>query len=338
MEKANLVIIGCGSIAVKRHAPECVASDKINLLGFFDVNLERAKEVANEFQCKAYETYEAVLNDEAVDGVLICVSNRYHCDMTVQALQHKKHVLCEKPIAVTIEEAKKMIKTAEEEGRYLMIAHQQRFVPVNQKLKEVLASKKLGKIISFSTAFCHAGPEFWSVDNTNKTWFMNKKEAGLGALGDIGIHKADLIRWFIGEDIKYVTSVLGTLDKKDAEGNYIGIEDNAFAILESESGIVGTLEASWTHYGKGENRTKVSCENGLVEAVGTSKIIVYYKDKSKEKEVFEIEKGASMMAETFATCILEDVKPEISGEEGLKALEIVLACVKSSEKRTRVEV
>ena len=147
-----------------------------------------------------------------------------------------------------------------------------------------------------------------------------------------------MIRWFIGEDIKYVTSVLGTLDKKDAEGNYIGMEDNAFAILESESGIIGTLEASWTHYGKGENRTKVSCENGLVEAIGEDKIIVCYKDKTKENEVFEIKKGASMMAETFAECIALGKEPEISGEEGLKALEIVLACVESSEKHARVEI
>lgn len=338
MRQVNFVIIGCGAITINRHAPECLASENIHLQGVFDVNSERAKEVAEQFQCKAYESYEDVLNDETVDGVILCVSNRYHCDMTVQALQHKKHVLCEKPMAVTVEEAKKMIETAKDEGRYLMIAHQQRFVAANQKLKEVLTTKDLGKILSFSTVFAGGGPETWSVDKTNKTWFLNKKEAGLGALGDIGIHKADLIRWFIGEDIKYVTSVLKTLDKKDAEGNLIGIEDNGFAILESESGITGTLEASWTHYGKSENRTTFYCEKAVVEAIGVSKISVYYKDKTKEDEVFEIKNGASGMAETFAECILEGKEPEISGEEGLKALEIVLACVESSEKHARVEI
>ena len=87
-----------------------------------------------------------------------------------------------------------------------------------KKIKEILTTKDLGKILSFSTIFAGGGPETWSVDKTNKTWFLNKSEAGLGALGDIGIHKADLIRWFIGEDIKYVTSVLKTLDKRDPEG------------------------------------------------------------------------------------------------------------------------
>ena len=338
MRKVNLAIIGCGAITTNRHAPECVASDNIHLQGVFDVNLERAQEVAEQFQCKAYKSYDEVLSDEAVDGVILCVSNKYHCDMTVQALQHKKHVLCEKPMAVTIDEAKKMIAVAKQEGRYLMIAHQQRFVAANQKIKEILTTKDLGKILSFSTIFAGGGPETWSVDKTNKTWFLNKSEAGLGALGDIGIHKADLIRWFIGEDIKYVTSVLKTLDKRDPEGNLIGIEDNGFAILESVNGIVGTLEASWTHYGKSDNRTTFYCEKAVVEANGVSKITIYYKDKTKENELFVVQNGASGMAEAFAECIALDKEPEISGEEGLKALEIVLACVESSQKHARVEI
>lgn len=240
----NIVIIGCGSITVHRHAPECFKAENINLLGVYNRHIERAKEVAEKFQCKVYETYEDVLNDEAVDAVIICVNNGLHCEMTVQALQHKKHVLCEKPIAVTMEEAKKMIETAKKEGRYLMIAHNQRLYPSNQKLKEILETKELGRIISFKTAFGHRGPELWSVEKSNKTWFLNKKEAGLGVLGDLGVHKADLMRWLLGEEVKYVTSMLGTLDKKDAEGNPIGMEDNAFAILETEGGIMGTLEAS----------------------------------------------------------------------------------------------
>lgn len=334
----NLAIIGCGAITIHRHAPECQASENINLTGVFDVNLERAEEVAAKFQCKAYKTYEEVLNDETVDGVIICVSNKFHRDMTVQALQHKKHVLCEKPMAVTVDEAKEMVATAKKEGRFLMIAHNQRLMPVNQKLKELLATKDLGRIISFRTQFTHAGPEKWSVEKTNKTWFLNKKEAGLGALGDIGIHKADLIRWLLGEEVKYVTSVLGALDKKDAEGNPIAMEDNAFAILETEGGIVGTLEASWTHYGKGTSQTIIYCENGILEALSEKKITLYYKDRSKQVEVFDVELGASKVADTFAGCIEQNREPEISGEEGMKALQIVLACVDSSEKHARVEI
>lgn len=336
MKKVNLVIIGCGAITEKRHAPECYASEKINLAGFFDINLERAKEFAKKYECKAYETYEKVLNDTKVDGVIICTNNKFHCDMTVQAFEHKKHVLCEKPMAVTVEEGKRMIEAGEKAGCFLMIAHNQRLMPVNMKLKEILTTRNLGKILTFTTTFNHRGPEFWSVNKTNKTWFMNKKEAGLGALGDIGIHKADLVRWFIGENIKYVTSVLATRDKKDGDGNLIAMEDNAFAILESESGIIGTIEASWTHYGKYTNRTMICCENGVVEVPDETHIIVH--DTNWQQEVFEIAGANSLMADTFADCIAKGVQPEISGEEGLKALEIVLACVESSETHSRVEL
>ena len=332
----NIVIIGCGSITEFRHAPECFASEKINLMGFFDVNYERASEFATKYNCKAYKTYQDVLEDKDVDGVIICVNNKYHCDMTVQALKHKKHVLCEKPISVTLEEAQEMVRVSEEEQCYLMIAHNQRFEAVNRKLKEVLTTRDLGKILTFNTAFTHPGPERWSVEKTNKTWFLNKKEAGLGALGDIGIHKADVIRWLIGDEFKYVTARVATLDKKDAEGNYIAIEDNAFAILESESGIMGTLEAGWTAYGKGKNGTMICCEKGVVETEGATRVNVHY--KNGEKEFLEVKQGQSLIAETFAECIANGVQPEISGVEGMKALEIVLACIKSSEEHVRVGI
>ena len=93
MNRVNLAIIGCGAIATNRHAPECFTSDRIHLQGVFDININRAQEVAEQFQCKTYMTYDDILSDETIDGVILCVNNRYHCDMTIRALQHKKHVL-----------------------------------------------------------------------------------------------------------------------------------------------------------------------------------------------------------------------------------------------------
>ncbi len=333
----NFAIVGCGAITTVRHAPECLKSDKINLSGVFDVDSERCRRVAELFGCKAYNTYDELLQDESVDGVVICVSNTYHCDMTVKALKHKKHVLCEKPIAVTLEEAELMINTAKAEDRYLMIAHNQRLCPTNRKVKELINSGKLGRIISFRTVFAHGGPEVWSVDKSSGTWFLNKTKAGLGALGDIGIHKADLMRWLLGEEIKQVTSVVGTLDKKDAEGEPISIEDNAFAILETESGIIGTLEASWTHYGRVSNEVELRCEKGIIKAIDEQWVTVCYKD-GRETETFEFSPTDSGIVEAFADSIINKLQPEISGEEGLKALAIVLACVESSNTRKRVEI
>lgn len=331
----GIAIIGCGSITKLRHAPECHNNKNIRLCGFFDIDQARSKEFAHQYDCKAYSSYEEVLKDASVDGVIICTANKFHCEMTLQAFSHGKHVLCEKPIAVTLEEAQEMIDASAKANKYLMIAHHQRFEPGNKKIKEILDSGKMGRILSFRTGLCHAGPEYWSVDQSNATWFLDKSRAGLGALGDVGIHKADLIRWLINDNIKYVTAKIATLNKRTPEGELINLEDNAFCILESASGIVGTLEASWTHYGKGNNSVLLSCENGILEG-DTKTVLITMKDGSQE--MINVEKGASGMAEAFAHCITTNTPPSIDGEEGKKALAIVLKCIESSELNSRAEL
>lgn len=334
----GIAIIGCGSITRLRHAPECRNNDNIRLCGFYDLNQERCKKFAEEYGAKAYVSYEEVLNDETVDGVIICTANKYHCEMSVKAFEHGKHVMCEKPIAVTLEEAQEMIDASNKAGKFLMVAHNQRFDAVNQKLKEIIDSGELGKIISFRTVFGHGGPEAWSVDKSKNTWFLDKKQAGLGAMGDIGIHKADLIHWLINDDIRYVTAKVVTLDKKTTDGEFIAVDDNAFCVLESDTGIVGTLEASWSHYGKCTNITYLYCENGIVEADNekVDQIVITMKDGTYNK--FHIEEQESGMSKAFAQCIEKGVKPEIDGNEGLKALNIVLKCIDSSKKNERIMV
>ena len=334
----NIAIIGCGSITFYRHAPECKKLDNIEIAGFYDINEARAEEFANQYGGKAYKSYEDVLCDENVDGVIICTANKYHCDMTLRALKSGKHVLCEKPISVTLEEAQEMVDTAKEQDKVLMIAHSQRYDAVNRKIKEIIDSGKLGKIISFRTAFAHRGPETWSADKGNATWFLNKKEAGLGALGDIGIHKADLIHWLINDDIEYITARVATLDKKLPDGTKIAVEDNAFCILESKSGITGILEASWTRYGKDDNFTNIYCENGMIEADSNAEEQIKITMRNGNSESFKVADCDSDMAKTFAQCIIDNTTPELSGEEGKKALELVLKCIESSETGKRVRV
>lgn len=334
----NIAIIGCGSITFYRHAPECKKVDCINIAGFYDINEARSEEFAKLYGGKAYKSYDEVLSDENVDGVIVCTANKYHCEMTVQALKSGKNVLCEKPISVTLDEAQKMIDTAKESEKILMIAHSQRYDAVNRKLKEILNSGRLGRIISFRTVFGHRGPETWSVDKGNATWFLNRKEAGLGALGDIGIHKADLIHWLINDDIEYITARTATLDKKLSDGTKIGVEDNAFCVLESNGGIIGTLEASWTHYGKDDNFTNIYCENGIIEADSNADEQIKITMRDGSSESLKVNECDSDMAKTFAECIENNTEPELSGEEGKKALQIVLKCIESSETGKRVRL
>lgn len=138
-----------------------------------------------------------------------------------------------------------------------MVGHNQRFVDGHIKARQLLAGNELGRIISFKTSFGHGGPEFWSADKARHTWFFKKDAASIGAMGDLGIHKADLIRWLINDEIDELCAILSTRDKRDNTGELIEIEDNAICIMKSRSGIIGNMNASWTYYGAEDNSTVI---------------------------------------------------------------------------------
>ena len=159
MSKVKVGVIGCGSIARFRHLPEYHAHPNVEIIAVCDVALERAQSVAQTYGAKAYTDYIELLNDEEINAVSICTPNVFHAPMSIAALQAGKHVLCEKPMATTIEDAERMNKATNLSGKILMIGHNQRFVPSHQKAKAMIAKGELGKIYSFRTAFGHSGPE-----------------------------------------------------------------------------------------------------------------------------------------------------------------------------------
>ena len=175
----NIAIIGCGSIVLWRHGPECRDDENINLKGFYDINYERAKENATKFGGKAYESYEDVLNDKDVDGVIISTANKFHCEMTVKAFEAGKHVLCEKPMALSVADCRKMIDAGEKANKFLMVAQSQRTDAVSRKAKQLLEEIDFGKVLSFKASFANAGPDNWSVDGKTDNWFFDKNRAGV---------------------------------------------------------------------------------------------------------------------------------------------------------------
>ena len=117
---------------------------------------------------------------EKTDAVSVCLPNYLHAPVSIAALEAGCHVLCEKPMATSREEAEEMIEAAKSNNKKLMIAHNQRFVPSHAKARALIASGEVGKIYSFRTAFGHGGPEGWSVDGKD-SWFFNKEQAFIGA-------------------------------------------------------------------------------------------------------------------------------------------------------------
>ncbi|MEM6854261.1 MAG: Gfo/Idh/MocA family oxidoreductase, partial [Planctomycetota bacterium] len=265
--------------------------------------------------------------------------NALHAPQTIDSLKAGYHVLVEKPMATTKQDSKAMIAAAKKAKKYLMIGMNQRLMPPHVKAREVLDQGKLGRIMAFETNFKHGGPDGWSVDGA-KSWFFKKAQAVMGVNGDLGIHKADLMRFLLGEEFTHVGGFVTTLDKKYDNGKPINVDDNAYLTLKTESGTIGSIHISWTNYGGIEdNGTVLHCTNGVMR-IGmdpTYGVMVDYKDGSKDRyavgEVATNDKQVSSgVSDAFTDCILNRRKPSIDGDEGYRALQVILTAVEASKE------
>lgn len=338
-------IIGCGKIAQVRHIPEYSELEDVELAGFYDVNKERTKELAEVHNATAYGSYEELLADASIDAVSVCAANSVHAEITIKALEAGKHVLCEKPMAMTLDECQAMVDAADKSGKFLMIGHNQRLAKAHAKARELILEDVIGEIITFQATFLHKGPESWSIDSGKSNWFFDKKIAVMGAMADLGIHKTDLIHFLTGDQTAEATAVITTLHKTDANGNKIGVDDNAFCIYKLKSGIVGTMTAGWTCYGKENNSTILYGTKGVMKIYADPEyaIIIEMKDGSTVK--YDIDKiqtndnqTKSGVIDMFMDSVRKQEEPAINGRNALSAMKAVFACVESSNTGKTVTI
>lgn len=330
-------IIGCGSIAKLRHAPEYKANPHVEEIVFYDRNSERARELAREFDGRAVETVEEILQDPTIVAVSDCSSNEAHHIHSSNALLAGKHVLCEKPLAITVEYAEKILEAQAASGKKLMVDHNQRFTKAHQKAKEIIKKKELGEVLTFKTCFGHQGPEDWGVDKSNATWFFKKDRSYSGVAGDLGIHKIDLIHYLLDDEIEGVHAFHGALDKVDENGQPIQVCDNVVCALKTKKGRLGTAAFSWTYYGSEDNSTTIYCQKGMIKIYQhpVDQLIIEMKDGGVVK--YELEpiqtndnQTTSGVIDAFIDCILHDKEPLVTGEQAIASLRVIEKILGSS--------
>jgi len=337
-------VIGCGAIAQRRHIPECIANPDSVLIGIAEFNQARCTELGEKYGVKSFCDHKDLLKLAEIDAVVVSGPNALHASQTIDALNAGKHVLCEKPMAVSREEAKAMIDAAKKNNKYLMIGLNQRLMPPHVRAKEILKTGRLGKVLSFRTAFKHPGPEGWSVDAA-KSWFFRKDQAFMGVTGDLGIHKADLMRWLLDQEFTEVGGMITTLDKRDPEGNLIALDDNAMLTLKTDGGVIGSMILSWTNYGMEENYTVLYCQKGVM-SLGTDPIygvIVDYRNGERElHKVGEmstnVKQVASGVIDAFTKSILAGKPPEIDGMEGYRSLDVILTAQEAAKAGKTMQI
>jgi len=328
--------IGAGSIMQLRHVPEAGMNGKCAIGGFYNRTRSRAEGFAAAHGGTVYRSVDEMLADKTLNAVVIATANALHAPLTIQALKAGKHVLCEKPMAATTAECKAMIAAAEASERKLMLAHNMRFEPASVLAKSILASGQLGSVTSFSAVMANRGPELWGVDKSMASWFFKRDTAVFGAIGDLGIHKADLLRWLLDDEIDEVMAYLVTADKKSAAGSPVEVDDIAVAVLKTRRGAVGTLTAAWTYYGQEEYGTVIQCTEGTLRIYEDSDCTVAVSkrngDVAKYKP-FERMVGSerhSGVIDSFVDSLENGGEPPVTGQDGLAAMRVVLACVQSS--------
>ncbi|MFA1819452.1 Gfo/Idh/MocA family protein [Virgibacillus oceani] len=328
--KLNIGIIGCGSITRFRHAPEYLANPYVEDIVFYDRNRYRAEALAKTFNGRVADTVDELLNDSSIDAISDCSSNEVHHVHSTKALLSGKHVLCEKPLAISVAYAEKMLDAQRQSGKKLMVDHNQRFTETHQKAKELLDKKELGDVLTFKTTFGHEGPESWGETKSNATWFFKKERSHSGVAGDLGIHKIDLIHYLLNDEIDEVHSFHGALDKVDENGIPIEVSDNVVCALKTKKGRLGTASFSWTYYGAEDNSTIIYCQKGIIKIYyhPQDQLIVEMKDGSVVRyELEPIQTNDNQtntgVIDAFIDSIIHDTEPMVSGKEALSSLKVI---------------
>ena len=241
MKKVNFAIYGCGFIA-GTHADAVLGMKEASLVGCADIKKEAAIAFAERYGITAYADFEVMLNAPEVDVVCICTPSGTHADLAIAALEHKKHVVLEKPMAITYAECERIIEASDRTGAKVAVISQLRTSDGIRRAKEIIDSGALGRLV-----LCDLYMKYYRTPDYYKgSWKGTKAMDGGGALMNQGIHGIDMLITLVGMP-KRIKSMVGT------KVHDIEVEDTAVALLEFENGAFGVVEGT-TSVTPGQNR------------------------------------------------------------------------------------
>ncbi|MDP4552384.1 Gfo/Idh/MocA family oxidoreductase [Alkalihalobacillus macyae] len=270
MTKLRMGIIGSGGIAQSRHIPSYQQlAEQVELFGVYDVDYERAKEASVLFNItNVYEQVSDMLKD--VDAVTICTPNKFHADLAVQALEAGVHVLCEKPMAMSVEECDRMIEAEKESGKVLSIAYHYRFMKEPRAAHQVIQEGEIGDpMVARVQALRRRKVPGWGV-------FTNKQLQGGGSLIDYGCHFLDLSMWLMGnpKPVEVSGTTYNRLSKTPEQVNLWGafdhetfdVDDHVTAYIKFDNNVSMLFETSWSaNIAEDKESVSLSGSNGGLE-------------------------------------------------------------------------
>ncbi len=319
MKGSSLPIIKLGLIGLGQqgmsHLSNCLLMKGAKLTSAADLSA-RSLGVAERAGVRSlFEDYKRLLKSPNVDAVIISLPTFLHADAAIHAAENGKHILIEKPLARTVEEARNIVNAAAQNGIKLMVGYQARFSPEFRKAKTEMDSGAFGDIQIATASHVSTGPLFQrSTEGAPKpvpTWWFDKDLTGGGALMDLGCHMINIFRWFFG-DHTYVQSRLGHRFNMD-------FEDYASCTIKFQSGTLATLNVGWfARYYHSQFSLYGTVSNTSVISKGPS-VFDY------AKRLLQTTKSSPRYRELehFVGCIGSDTEPSPSGREGVEDIRLI---------------
>ena len=257
-KKVRFGIIGCGMIA-QFHAKSILEIEGAELAAAFDAYAPGADRFAEQYHIKAYYDLDTLLASPDIDAVSICTPSGLHTDQAIAAMKAGKHVVCEKPMSLTLADADRLIAAEKETGMKVCIISQYRFAAATQEVKRAIEAGAFGRITHASLSMRYYRTNaYYESGAWRGTWAMD----GGGALMNQGIHGIDVFRYLLGP-VKTINGLARTLTR-EKNGQKLEVEDAAAAVLEFENGALGIIEGSTTCYPGYPRQIVISGDQGSV--------------------------------------------------------------------------
>jgi len=314
MKKLGVAVIGTGFWG-KNHARVYKELESTELVAICDVNPERAKAIADQYCVKAYTSSARMLENPEIQAVSVCTWSTMLAKEALKSLHAGKHVLVEKPMATNTSQAEALLKAAEENGLHLTVGFLMRFIPGLQQIREAVASKKIGDLVSASAKRVSQWPE---------------RIGDVGVVKDTAIHDIDVMRYISGQEAVSVYAKTGNMRHRQ-------FEDYAQIMLAYKHGGSAFIESNWLTPYKTRTLTVTGTDAIMrLDYITQELWIENAKENLQPRTIFQ--EPLKMELQHFADCILEKKKPIVTGLDGLKALEIAIAALKSSAKNAAVKL
>ena len=314
MRTVNVGVIGVGAMG-ENHVRVYHKMEEANLMGVSDVSERALKKIEKKYGAKGYTDYCELLANPEIEVVSVCVPTTFHHAVVMEAIRQKKHVLVEKPIAFTLTEAEEMIAAAKEAGVILATGHVERFNPAVQKAKELIDDGVIGDIVS---AFAkRVGP-------------LPPRIKDVGVSIDLAIHDLDIMNYLFEEEI---TQVYGTMNSSFDDSEF---EDHAEIMVSFDNESTGIIEVNWlTPYKRRE--LELTGTAGIISVDYIQQSIEVFGKFAQDIEIVH-EEPLKGELKSFLNSVVEEKEPVITGEDGLKALKMVIAANKSSKEHRPVSL